>query len=172
MNRGRADVPPPGPPRDLPHGRTASPRVQIVKPGKEIGYRTWRRRLTPDCWHLRIDLLRPQLCPSSSRLVHGGLTGPRFPHDSVSPKGYAKMSTAVKACVRIAISCARSVILERKASTLSAQGEGMGRSRTVRRWHTAAGTKVLTGSEGSRALGQNRRSRAAWLGRARKGRLS
>src|ERR1700677_1774805 len=58
MNRGGAYVPPPGPPRDLPHGRTASLQVQIVKAAKEIADRAWWRRLTPDCWHPRVNLLR------------------------------------------------------------------------------------------------------------------
>lgn len=36
MNRGMADLTAPGPPRDLPHRRTASLRVQSIEADKEI----------------------------------------------------------------------------------------------------------------------------------------
>jgi hypothetical protein len=117
MNRRRADVPPSGPPRDLPHGRPASLRVQVVKTGKEITDRTWRRRLTPDCCHPRINLLKDHTIMSKFVTTCARRwTGPPCPHDAVSTKAYAKLSTAVKACVRCAISRARSVMLETRTS--------------------------------------------------------
>jgi hypothetical protein len=110
MNRGMADLTAPGPPRDLPHRRTASLRVQSIKADKEISDRTWRRRFAPDRSHPGSTSYDPNYV-RLRRALYATAGQDLDVRVFTSTKGYVKASITVKVRVQIATSYAHTVML-------------------------------------------------------------